>query len=113
MVEARLELSGMQIIPQGELIEPLIPGQSVHLSWSIRSPENGTYGGMVWIHLRLIPRAGGMENRIPLTAQRITIHAGDILGLGGAEARSLSVVGLALGLVLVFGNRIGRLIRSD
>jgi hypothetical protein len=97
MAEARLDMAGMQVTPEGEVGEPLLPGQSVTFYWSVRPQEVGAYRGTVWVHLRFIPRAGGEELRSPLTAQLVEVQAVNLLGLGGNTARWLGGLGTLAG----------------
>ncbi len=104
MAEARLDMAGMQVTPEGDVSEPLLPGQSVTFFWSVRPQEVGTYRGMVWVHLRFIPRAGGQELRSPLTAQLVDIQAANLLGLGGTSARWLGSLGTLAGSFISLEN---------
>jgi hypothetical protein len=104
VVEARFDIVGLQVSPQGEILEPMQPGQSVNFYWSVQPQDVGTYQGTIWLHLHFIPRQGGAEQRIPLTAQPIEIQAINFLGLGGTLARILGGVGTLLGSVLGLDN---------
>lgn len=98
--EARLDLAGVQYVPEGIIIETLLPGEPVIFLWSVRPIEVGTYDGTVWLHLRFIPKDGGQEYRSVLTAQLIEIQAVNFLGLGGTAARILGIAGVAVGSIL-------------
>lgn len=100
IAEARLDLAGMEYRPEGEISEALLPGKSVMFIWSIRPAEVGMYHGTVWLHLRFVPLAGGLETRSVLSAQRITIEVVSLLGLKGSTARILGSVGVVLGSIL-------------
>jgi len=111
LVEARLDMAGVEIVPGGELSEPLRPGREVSFVWSVRPTALGVYRGTVWAHLLFIPLADDQDgeltaSRRPLTAQIIEIKAINFLGLGGAAARILggvgTIVGSALGLDPLF-----------
>ena len=97
IAEARLDMAGMQVMPEGDISEPLLKGQSVTFFWSVRPQEVGTYRGTIWVHLRFIPHAGGQELRRPLTAQLVDVQAVNILGLGGNAARWVGGVGTIVG----------------
>jgi hypothetical protein len=97
MAEARLDMAGLQVTPEGDVGEPLLPGQSVTFFWSVRPQEVGTYRGTIWVHLRFIPLAGGQELRRPLTAQLVDVQAVNLLGLGGNAARWLGGMGTLVG----------------
>lgn len=98
--QARLDLAGMQIAPEGVLSEQLVPGMPLAFMWSIRATDVGDYLGTVWLHLVFIPREGGEESRLVLSAQTIEIRAVNLLGLGGRSARLLGGVGSLVGSLI-------------
>ena len=97
MAEARLDMAGMQVTPEGEVSEPLLPGQSVTFFWSVRPQEVGNYRGTIWVHLRFIPHDGSEESRKPLNAQLVELQAVNFLGLGGSAARWMGTLGTLIG----------------
>jgi hypothetical protein len=110
MAEARLDMAGMQVTPEGDVSEPLLPGQSVTFFWSVRPQEVGVYRGTIWVHLRFIPRAGGEELRSTLTAQLVEVQAVNLLGLGGNAARWLGGLGTLAGSFISLENLVPWLI---
>jgi hypothetical protein len=104
VVEARFDIAGLEVSPQGDVMEPMQPGQAVNFYWSVKPTEVGTYQGTIWLHLHFIPLQGGADSRIALTAQPVEINAINFLGLGGTPARILGGVGVLLGSVLSLDN---------
>jgi hypothetical protein len=104
VVEARFDIAGLEVSPQGDVMEPMQPGQTVNFYWSVKPTDVGTYQGTIWLHLHFIPLQGGPDSRIVLTAQPVEIKAINFLGLGGAPARILGGVGVLLGSVLSLDN---------
>ncbi len=102
MVEARLEMPGVDIRPDTTISETLLPGQKVTFYWSVLPAEVGKYKGTVWFYLRFIPMQGGDEQRLALSAQQIDIEVTSILGIKADLARWLGVGGTLLGLFLAF-----------
>ncbi len=103
IAESRLDMAGMQIVPEQTISEPLLPGESVTFYWSIRAPDEGEYRGTVWLHLLYIPKAGGAELRRPVSAQTINIKATKFFGIISADpARKLGAIGTFLGALLGF-----------
>jgi hypothetical protein len=101
IAEARLDLAGMQVEPSQAISEPLSPGKPVTYYWSVRPNEAGDYQGSVWLHLIFLPKAGGPEERIPVTVQFIDIHVTSFLGfLSGGAARGFGAFGSIIGTVL-------------
>jgi hypothetical protein len=103
IAEANLDMAGVQVQPTGTISEPLSPGQSVTFYWSVRPTESGKYEGTVWLHLRFVPKGGGEESRIPVSAQFLEIESKSFLGfLNGGTARGIGALGSILGSVLGF-----------
>jgi hypothetical protein len=103
VAEARLDMAGMEVQPPGTISEPLLPGQPVTFYWSIRPNESGNFEGTAWLHLRFIPKIGGEESRIPVSAQFLEIEVRSLLGFMPANmARGFGVLGSAVGSVLGF-----------
>jgi hypothetical protein len=103
IAEANLDMAGVQVQPPGIISEPLLQGQSVTFYWSVRPAESGKYEGTVWLHLRFIPKGGGEESRIPVSAQFLEIESKSFMGfLNGGTARGIGAVGSVIGSVLGF-----------
>jgi len=83
-----------------DIREPLRPGEAITFRWSIRANEAGTYQGVVWLRLELVPKNGGQLEERLLLARTIEIKAVTVLGLPADMARFLGGAGLALSSVL-------------
>ncbi len=104
LAEARLDLAGVQVEPNDLVSQTLLPGQRVDFSWSVKPEGVGIYRGTVWFYLRFIPINGGFESQRTISAQPIEIHSVDLLGLTGAPARMVGVVGTLVGSMLGLDN---------
>jgi len=104
MAEARLDLAGVQVVPNDMVSQTLLPGQRVDFSWSIKPQEVGVYRGTVWFYLRFIPIKGGFESQRTISAQPIEIRSVDLLGLTGTPARVVGVVGTLVGSIFGLDN---------
>jgi hypothetical protein len=106
VAEARLDMAGMEVQPQGTISEPLNQGQSVTFYWSVRPQESGKYEGTVWLHLHFIPKStlnGEQESRIVVSVQFLEIEAKSFLGfMKGGAARGIGALGSLIGSVLGF-----------
>lgn len=99
VVEAALDGKGLEILP-GEILQtPLVAGQTVRLRWTVSTRAAGIFPAEVWLHVRLVPKNGGDELRIPVAQQTIEVTSWVLLGLtrnwmawGGA---GLLLVGLS------------------
>jgi len=101
MVEARLDIAGLTYTPTSEVIESLLPGQSVKFFWSVKPQDVGRYRGTIWLHLHYLPKTlDAQEVRLALSAQLVEIEAVNFLGLGGGAARITGWLGTALGSIL-------------
>jgi hypothetical protein len=106
VAEARLDMAGVDIQPQGTISEPMSPGKPVTFYWSIRPEESGKYEGTLWLHLRFVPMStlnGEQESRIVVSAQFLDIEAKSFLGfMKGGVARGVGAIGSMVGSVLGF-----------
>jgi len=103
LAEARLDLPHLKVFPLGEVTEPVGYGESTRFYWRIRSEKSGSASGILWLHLRLVPVAGGAERRYLVTAQQINLCSVGLFGLTGSAARLLGGIGiLATSAYLVF-----------
>jgi hypothetical protein len=100
IAEARLDLAGVDVRPDGDISEPLLPGQSATFYWSVHPASAGTYRGTAWLFLRFIDKATKQESRIPVSAQSVEISTSDVLGMGGGVARTVGGLGSVVGAVL-------------
>jgi hypothetical protein len=98
---ARLDMAGLQAY-RDEVREPLRPGREVAFRWSIRAEEAGLYRGVVWLHLELVPLAGGPTERLLLMARTIDIETVTVFGMPGDIARILGFAGVLLSTTLGF-----------
>jgi len=106
VAEARLDMAGMEVQPQGTISEPLTPGKSVTFYWSVRPEDSGRYEGSAWLHLRFIPMTdinGEQESRVAVSVQFLEIEAKSFMGfLNGGTARGIGALGSLIGSVLGF-----------
>jgi len=107
VAEARLDMAGAEVSPEGEVSEPLRPGQAVTYFWNIRTDQVGHFKGTVWLHLRFIPlNDNEPESRTMVSAQLIDVETVNFLGLGGSSARLLGTVGTLVGSIVGLDNVI-------
>lgn len=100
VVEARLDLVGFEMTPQGEVSEPLRPGEEVVFRWTVRCKEAGNYRGTLWVALNLVPKAGGDSIRQVLLAAPVDIEVRSVWGLPAQTVRILGGIGTAVSTVL-------------
>jgi hypothetical protein len=98
--EARLDMAGIEALPSATIIQRLFPGQTAEFTWSIRTAEDGTFRGNVWLFLRYIPQEEGEELERLVFSRPLEIQTVNLLGLAGQPARILGAVGTALGSLL-------------
>ena len=102
IAEARFDIAGMQVSPEGLTSQPLALGQSVSFFWSILPANAGVYRGTVWFYLRFVDRVSGEESPRTVSAQPVEIEAVNFLGMSGNLARTVGVVGSIAGTVVGF-----------
>jgi len=104
--EARLELPFADVRPADLVSTALLEGGDATFYWEVHPLEVSDLQGTVWLYLRLIRKADGMETRKPVSAQVIEISSKSLVGWTGSEVRVAGSVGLLLGLslgILVLG----------
>ena len=120
LAEGRLEISGMIVVPAGEVYETIGEDGKAVFFWRARPDRAGVFDGFVWIHLNSITPGDAegaepdVQSRVLLSAQRIQMVADDLFGLDGATARLSGSVGIVIACLLLFDtiflkalNRIG------
>ena len=98
---ARLDSVDLKTTHPGDWEQPLLPGQSVRWRWTVTAESPGRHQANLIIHLRFIPKAGGMIEEKSVWARTLAFQAADVLGLPPFVARSLSVSGTLLSALLV------------
>jgi hypothetical protein len=91
VLEARLELSGSEVVPSGPVREPFLSGQRVEYEWVATPRRGGVLNGRIWLYLELVPATGDDEVtvRYPVLARPLEIESRTILGLGIFGVRAL------------------------
>lgn len=101
MIEARLELPGVQTAPNGVINRALTRDAPMDYHWQVRPLAKGHYPGSLWLHLTSInENAQGAPQHDLLSVQRLEIRADDLFGLTAYLTQILAVMGIILGLGL-------------
>ncbi len=100
LVEARLELPGMDINPPGLASQPLLPGQDVSFTWQALPRAEGDFAGQVWLYLRFVPRTAGVEQQVPIAVKPVQVQAVSLWGLPAGVTRAAGWGGVVLGVIL-------------
>ena len=102
VVEARMDMAGMQISPSDLTSQTLLPGQSIRFFWSIRPDAVGVYRGTVWLFLRFVDKVSGEASRKAVSAQMVEIEAVNLFGVPARVVRTVGGVGSVVGAVVGF-----------
>jgi hypothetical protein len=100
VIKSRLDLAEIPHSPTGEIIAPLKTGVPVKFSWIINSREDITATGTIWLYLQMLSTEQGEIISRTLSAQELEFEVVSMLGLTGATARIIGVLGIALGFSL-------------
>jgi hypothetical protein len=100
LVEARLDMAGVEADPSGMASAPLPLAQGLSFTWTVHPPRTGSYRGVVWLYLRSVSLTGGAGSERALAALPVDIRAVSFLGLGAGPVRILGVAGMLVGLIL-------------
>ena len=98
--EARLDLSGPDLFPQGTISENLILGKRTKFAWSVLASQTGTYKGTIWFYLNIIPRSKGEIDHRTILARQVEIEARDIFGFQPEVVRGAGFFGILMSIVL-------------
>lgn len=102
IVEAKFDITGMEVSPPGLSSQTLEQGQSATFFWSVRPAEAGIYRGTIWLYMRFVDKASGEESRKTVSAQGVDIEAVNLFGLSGSLARLFGFTGSVIGTVVGF-----------
>lgn len=98
-VEARLNLAGMNVQPEGLLVEQLNPGNSVTMYWSLSPDKAGEHRGSFTVQLAMIPKGTGVAERRQILARTLEIESVSVIGMSAGAARWTGFAGSALGFI--------------
>jgi hypothetical protein len=102
IAEARLDMAGLQVSPDGAVRQTMLPGQTLIFYWSVSPSQAGSYRGTLWVYLDLVPKAGGETDQRTLIAHRIDIQSNTVFGLTATTARWFGAGGAVFSSILGF-----------
>jgi hypothetical protein len=103
-IDARLDISGLDVTPDEVERRQLHLGNSVSFYWSISPTEVGEYRGVIHIDLVFAPKSGGVEEYLSLPSQLVDIRGVNLFGMSGQTARLVGGVGTLIGSILGLDN---------
>lgn len=99
-VESRLDIVGMDVLPQGVVSTALIKGKNLVFAWSLSPRQAGSFSGTVWLYLNLIPKNGDPIQKELLLAKPINIKGVTVFGLPATTARWAGFIGTGASFIL-------------
>jgi len=109
LIEARLELPGGLVDPDGSQMSPLPTGGALAFEWNVRSADPGEIDGTLWVYQDMQPGTDGSGDQRALAAFPLAVKTISLAGLSAATLRVLAILAIALGLLLnlpAIGERI-------
>lgn len=100
IVEARLDMAGVEVRPSEIVSSPLSPGQPVTFYWSVRPGSAGIFKGTAWLFVRFIDKKTGQESQRAVSAQPVQIQSTDFFGLSASFTRITGAIGSVVGGIL-------------
>jgi len=101
-LEARVDLAGMRIEPEGLLSKNIRPGQKIKFNWDISSNRAGEYDGTLWLYMNLVPKDQTSEKmKEVLLAKPIKITITNILGFPVIFIRVFAFTLLLVSTILI------------
>ena len=102
IVEAKFDIAGVEVAPDGLSSQTLEQGQTVTFYWSVRPMDVGVYRGTIWLYLRFVDKVSNEESRKTIAAQDVDIEAVNLFGISANPARMLGVGGSVIGTIVGF-----------
>jgi hypothetical protein len=102
IAEAKFDIAGVEISPNGLSSQTLDQGQTITFTWSVQPMDVGIFRGTIWIYLRFVDKVSGEESRKTVAAQDVDVEAVNLLGLSANLARMLGVGGSVVGTIVGF-----------
>jgi hypothetical protein len=106
MSEARFEVAGISVSPANPTRESMPAGQTVKFKWQISTNQVGSYDGNVWLSLRFLPLNGTQASQVPIFIHEVKIQSFSLFGMNETQAYFVGGSGVALGVVIIFGDMI-------
>lgn len=98
IVQARLELSGADFAPQGQINQAMLKGKVEHFYWQVQPIKSGMQRGTLWLHILYAPlTADGLESQRLLLAYPLEVPVHDLIGLGILPVQVIGIVVTIIG----------------
>lgn len=98
-MEARLNLAGLNVQPQGLQVEQLFPGERVTFYWSVSPGQAGEHRGNLTAQLAMIPKGIGRAERRQILARTLEVESVSVMGMSAGVARWAGFAGSVMGFV--------------
>lgn len=99
-LEARIDIAGMEVLPQGIVSTAIIKGKDVKFAWSLSPRQVGKFSGTVWLYLNIIPKEAGHNQKELLMAKPIDIQGVTVFGMPANVARLSGAFGTGISFLL-------------
>ena len=102
-LEARVEMTGIDIDPPGVMSKNILPGQKINFTWMIDGKSAGEYKGTIWLYLNLIPKQSSEKSiKETLIAKPIKISVRNFLGLKINFVRVIACILLTVSTIAIW-----------
>ena len=99
-IQARLEINGAVVSPEGDTTSPWSAHEPAVFTWTIRAAQEESARGTAWTFLVPVSSSDLAAERIALSAQPVKIAASAPLGVNGPAARLFGSILMVLGTIL-------------
>jgi hypothetical protein len=111
LIEARLEMPGLEILQYEEISQPFNQGDNLNFIWQIVPEFRNYFSGEVWLYIHLLPLESGIDIRRPVLIRGVTIQSIDLLGLNIRIVKRISIIGIGLAFIL-WSDMVGKIINK-
>lgn len=107
LVEARLDMPGVGVFPQGTVRQTLTEGQLLRFVWRCTPYSQNKFSGTLWVFINTVSENGQLD-RYPILAYPLEIQAKRGFGIPVQLIRLLCFVGLFSGMLMLLYQKLRR-----
>lgn len=111
LIEARIEIPGLEILPNEEISQPFSQGENLNFIWQIVPKYSNHFSGDVWLYVHLLPLESEIGTRRPVLIRGITIHSIDLFGLNIRVVKLVAIFGMGIAFIL-WSDMVGKIINK-
>ena len=105
LIEARLDIPGGRVLPQGTVRQTLAAGQRPKFAWQFIPYSENKFSGTLWVFINSVSESGQVD-RSPLLAYPLEMQARGGFGIPMQAVRLLCVLGFVCGALILLYQKL-------